>query len=72
MCAKSMANIEQLKAQVLHLGCEKKKFQSWSTDITLSGWGPKWVLNKDENIIGPNIYKALVEAKSIILIDALN
>ena len=23
---KSMANIEQLKAQVPHLGCEKKKF----------------------------------------------
>ena len=24
LCAKSMANIEQLKAQVPHLGCEKK------------------------------------------------
>ena len=26
LCAKSMANIEQLKTQVPHLGCEKKKF----------------------------------------------
>ena len=25
LCAKSMANIEQLKAQIPHLGCEKKK-----------------------------------------------
>ena len=25
LCAKSMANIKQLKAQVTHLGCEKKK-----------------------------------------------
>ena len=60
VCAKSMTNIEQLKTQVPHLGCEKKN-QSWSTDITLSGWGPRWVLNNDGNIIGPNIYKILVE-----------
>ena len=26
LCAKSIVNIEQLKAQVPHLGCEKKKF----------------------------------------------
>ena len=60
LCAKSMANIEQLKAQVPHLGCEKKN-HSWSIDITLSGWGPRWVLNNDGNIIEPNVYKALVE-----------
>ena len=58
--AKSMTNIEQLKAQVPHLGCEKKN-QSWNTDITLSGWGPRWVLNNDGNIIGSNVYKALVD-----------
>ena len=67
-----MADIEQLKTQVPHLGCEKKNYQSWRTDITPSGWGPRWVLNNDGNIIGPNLYKVLVEAKFIILIDALN
>ena len=67
-----MINIEQLKAQVSHLGCEKKNYQSWSTDITHSGWGPRWVLNYDGNIIEPNVYKALVKTKSIIPIDALN
>ena len=72
MCAKSIANIEQLKAQVPHLGCEKKIYQFWSTDIAPSGWGPRWILNNDGNIIGLNVYKALVEAKSIISIDALN
>ena len=67
-----MTNIDQLKTQVSHLGCEKKKIQSWSTDITLSGWEPRWVLKNDENIIRPNVYKALVETKFIISIDALN
>ena len=67
-----MANIEQLKAQVPHLGCGKKNYQSWSTDITPSGWRPRWVLKNDGNMIGPNVYKALVKVKSIILIDALN
>ena len=43
-----------------------------STDITPSGWGPRWVLENDGNIIGPNVYKVLVEAKSIIPIDTLN
>ena len=56
-----MVNIKQLKAQISHFGCEEKKYQSWSTDITPSGWGPKWVFNNDGNIIGPNVYKALVE-----------
>ena len=43
-----------------------------STDITPSGWGPKQVLKNDGNIIEPNVYKALVETKSIIPNDALN
>ena len=43
-----------------------------STDIILSGWGPRWVFKNDENIIGPNVYKALVETKFIIPIDTLN
>ena len=36
-----MTNIEQLKTQVPHLGCEKEKFSL--------------------EVIGPNVYKALVE-----------
>ena len=67
-----MVNIKQLKAQVLHLGCKKKNYQSWSTDITPSGWGPRWVLKNDRNIIEPNVYKTLIETKSIIPMDALN
>ena len=43
-----------------------------STDITPSGWGSRWVFKNDGNIIGPNFYKVLVEAKSIIPIDASN
>ena len=43
-----------------------------STDITRSGWGSRWVLKNYRNIIGPNVYKGLFEAKSIIPINALN
>ena len=57
-----MVNIEQLKAQVPHLGCERKKIQSWSTDITLSEWGPRWVFNNDGNIIGLMFIKPLLRA----------
>ena len=50
----------------------KKIYQSWSTDITPLGWRPKWVLKNDGNMIGPNVYKVLVKAESIIPIDTLN
>ena len=43
-----------------------------STDITPSWWEPRWVLKNNGNTIGPNVYKTLVEVKSIIPIDALN
>ena len=43
-----------------------------SIDIAPSRWKSRWVLKNDENIIGPNVYKVIVEAKFIIPIDALN
>ena len=52
--------------------CDEIIINLLSTDITHSRWGLRWVLKNDENIIGPNVYKAIVEAKSIISIDALN
>ena len=52
--------------------CDEIIINILSTDITPSGWGPRWVLTNDGNIIGPNAYKALVGAKSIVLINALN
>ena len=67
-----MVNIEQLKAQVPQLGCEKKIYQSWGIDITPSRWGPRWVIKNDGNVIGPNVYKVIVKKKFIIMIDTLN
>ena len=52
--------------------CDEIIINVLSTDITPSGWGPKQVLKNDGNIIEPNVYKAFVEAKSIILINTLN
>ena len=52
--------------------CDEIIINLLSTNITPSGWGPRWVVKNAGNIIGPNVYKVLVKAKSIILIDALN
>ena len=52
--------------------CDEIIINLLSTDITLSRWRPKWVFKNDGNIIGPNVYKAHVEAKFIILINTLN
>ena len=58
--------------EILKKICDEIIINLLSTDITHSRWRPRWALKNDENIIGPNVYKALVEAKSIIPIDALN
>ena len=59
-----MVNIKQLKAQIPHLGCEKKNYQSWNTNITHLGWGTRWILKNDGNIIEPNVYKVFVKENS--------
>ena len=52
--------------------CDEIIISLLSTDITHLGWRSRWILKNDGNIIGPNVYKVLVEAKFIIPIDALN